>query len=199
VLALILLTAQLQPGYACEGPTHTTACHLADDDDNKSSFIEDLDVRVMTQNTATPGASSWGLSTRASGKRDGWLGLEGRWTGDGRWNGRISTGFDVLGQSPFDVRLGLFMGHVGAWESRDYRYLAIGTDVAVGATVGRLGGEYRFVGGKRPNAPGLRTEHDISLSFRILKELRAHGHWLAMTDQPGEVSSGVGLGVSWTF
>ena len=199
MLVLALLIAQFQPVYACEGPTHTTACHLDDEDDDEHGYFEQLNVRVMTENTATPGASRVGLSARATGRRGGWLGLEGRWTGDGRWNGRISTGIDVLGKSPWDVRIGLFMGHVGAWESRDYHYLAIGTDLAVAANLGRIGGEYRFIGGKRPNAPGLRTEHDISVSFRLLSELRIHGHWLAMTDEPGRINSGVGLGASWTF
>ncbi len=194
----LILVAQLQSAQACDGPTHTTQCHL-DGDEERHRPAENLDVRILGEATAMPHSTYLGGSVRLSGKRDGWLGLEGRVAGERRTMGRIAAGFDVLGSGDWDLRVGLFMGHVGAWQTRDYRYLSVGTDLGLGVTKGRVGGEYRFLGGKRPRAAGLRTEHDISVSYRVVDDLRVHGHWLAMTDEPGEVRSGVGLGASWTF
>ena len=64
MFALLLVVAQLQPIYACEGPTHTTACHLADKPEDKRA-LENLDVRILSETTANPSGSSWGMSARA--------------------------------------------------------------------------------------------------------------------------------------
>ncbi len=54
------------------------------------------------------------VSLRAIGKKDAYIGVEGRFDGTGDWTGRVGAGIDVLGKSNFDLKVGLFMGGIGA-------------------------------------------------------------------------------------
>ncbi len=203
----LLASLATSPALACEGPTHRTSCHLDereednddDDKDRSGGLIDNLDLRLAGESTALPHTTAWGLSARVSGRRDSWLGVEGRWTDDGRWTSRASTGFDLLGRSKWDLRAGLFIGNVGVWQSEQERTLMIGTELAAGVTLGRVYGEVRFLGGKRPNEAGVRTETTVAVGYRLVEELRIEGHWLGLNAGGGERSGGVGLGMSWTF
>lgn len=196
--ALALFVA---PAFACDGPTHKTECHVdaleEDDDDDKKRHT--VDLRLGLEGTGLPDAPSTGMYADLTGPHDAFLRAEARFTTDDRWIGRVSTGVDVLGDRPFDLRVGLFLGHVGLWQSEEYSHLAIGTDLTLGAELGRVSGAIRWVGGKRPDDRGIWHETDVSLAFRVIGQARLHGHWLGMDGGPAARTSGVGLGASVTF
>lgn len=198
MLALTFLLLSLDDALACDGPTHRTACHVADDDDDdRDGPSEGVDVRLGFEATAREApASRWYADFE--GPRDAWMRAEARFTTDERWIGRLGAGIDVFGRSPLDLRLGLFVGHVGTWQSAHHRHLAVGTDIALGTEIGRLSGEVRWVGGVRRDERGIWQETDISLAFRLLADLRVHGHWLRMRGADG-ADAGLGLGLSYTF
>ncbi len=143
-------------------------------------------------------SGAWGLSLRRNGKRDGWVGAEGRWTHDGRWMGRFGLGFDVLGKSPFDVRLGLVGGHIGDWQTPDHRSFSIGTEIGFGWHPGRFILDYRTIGGKRPEGRGIRTENHTVIGFRPLERLELYADFVAI-DPGGESDIGMGVGAGWRF
>lgn len=201
---MLLLTLLLSPGdaLACEGPTHRTECHLEDleereEREERERDRDEVDVRLGFEGTALDDPSTrW--YAELEGHRDSWFRAEARFTTDERWIGRLGGGVDIFGRSPLDLRLGLFVGHVGTWQSADHRHLAIGTDVALGTEIGRLSGEVRWVGGVRRGESGIWQETDISLAYRVLAGMRVHGHWLRMRGADG-ADAGVGLGLSYTF
>src|SRR5690606_9151151 len=146
---------------ACDGPTHRTACHLDDredrDDEDERRDPDVVDVRLGFEATALEApASRWYADFE--GPRDAWMRAEARFTTDERWMGRLGAGIDIFGKSPLDLRVGLFVGHVGTWQSAHSRHLAVGTDVSLGTEVGRLSGEVRWVGGVRGEKRGIWQE-----------------------------------------
>lgn len=195
----LFLLLSLDTAVACEGPTHRTSCHL-DERDGQDEDKDDpnaVSVRLGFETTALESPSSrW--YAELEGHKESWLRVEARFTTEQRWQGRIGAGVDLFADSPFDLRLGLFLGHVGNWQSPDHHHLAVGTDISLGAEVGRLSGEVRWVGGKRKGGGGIWNETDLSLAWRVLADLRLHGHWLRMRGAEGS-DAGVGLGLSYTF
>ena len=122
---------------------------------------------VLEQNTAIAAAA------RAVGERDAYLSAEGRFDSDGRWMGRAGVGFDVLGRSCMDFKLGLFAGGVGGWEDRTmYRDVVAGTEITLGATGNRLFGQYRWLGGLGDGAVSdLHTENELTVGFRVVRRV----------------------------
>lgn len=126
--------------------------------------------------------ATWGATLRGNGRKDGWIGLEGRWAQDGAWMGRFGAGLDVFGKSAFDLGLGLVAGHLGDWQTPENQRFSVGTEVVVGFNPGRFLLEHRHLGGQRPGG-GIRTEGHTRLGFRPWEAVELALDWA--TIDPG--------------
>ncbi len=136
------------------------------------------------------------------GARDSFLTAEGRLAPGGGWLGRVGAGFDLLGGSDLDLRLGLFMGGRGVWPDgqADSQVITGGT-LGIGGRLGRLYGQYRWIGGfGATELHSLHTENELTVGFRVVDELRVYGQVLFLDPGDarwGEREQALGLGVAW--
>lgn len=208
MLSIALALALAPDAHACKGPTHQTSCHIEKLEEElegesrqstkKKKKKKHIDLALGAEGTGLPHAPTSGAFLDLSGQ-DAYLRLEGRLSTDLRHQARISSGVTLLDRDPFEVRLGLFLGNVGVFQDLSYSQLAVGTDVSVGVHFNRISGTARWVGGKRRTAQGVWHETDLSIAYRVLGQIRVHGHLLRMDAGPGHRMSGVGLGGSITF
>ena len=136
---------------------------------------------------------------RLAGRKDAYLGVEGRIAAEGAWVGRIGAGFDILGKSDWDLKLGLFLGGMGngLWRSQG---LIVGTEIGLGARIGPLYGTYRWlggIGGRYPELIELHNEHDFIVGFRIWDQLRVFGQAIYSRPGSGEGATALGLGIAF--
>lgn len=134
---------------------------------------------------------------RVVGRKDAYVGVEGRVGSDASWTARVGLGFDLLGKSDWDLKLGLFLGGLGDGWVRDPA-LVTGTEIGVGARIGRLYGQYRWLfglGSRHPEAVSLHTEQELIVGFRLVKELRVFGQavFTGASDRPGATALGLGV------
>jgi hypothetical protein len=173
----------------------STAARADDDEDGG-------DVTTRTTEGETHLVASWvplggAAAVRSVGEKDAWLGVEGRATADGRWMARGGVGFDVLGASPLDVRLGLVLGGVG--QAHQYGGAAIGSDVAVGATFDRLYGHVRWVQAIGPQGPGWLRETETLVGWRLAGDLRVFGAFYHRDESACCRVGGIGIGADLAF
>lgn len=138
-------------------------------------------------------------SVRAVGDKDAYIGVEARVAPDERWIGRAGIGFDVLGGGDWDLKLGLFLGGIGTGLERE-RALITGTEVALGAKIGRLYGQYRWLGGLGTSRlAALHTEHELTVGVRLIDEFRVFGQLIRSDLRGREPDRGAGLGLAYRF
>lgn len=146
-----------------------------------------------------------GLAARAEGERDAWLGLEGRFSGDGRWLARGSLGFDVLGASPLDLHIGLFAAGLGSFDEVHGPYEvttgpAVGTDISVGASFNRLHGYIRWLNGlAAAEEQTWIVETEYRVGYRIVGDWRVFANFLQVKDTGCCRRDGFGFGVDVSF
>lgn len=136
---------------------------------------------------------------RLVGRKDAYVGIEGRVSADESWTARVGLGFDLLGKSDWDLKLGLFLGGVGVGWVRDPA-LVTGAEVAFAARIGRLYGQYRWLAGLGASdayALELHTEHEFIVGFRIVGQLRVFGQAVYARPGSGEGATALGLGVAF--
>lgn len=214
-----LLALLIAPAFACD---HNGPCdHDIDviivqhaDEDVDEDIDEDVDladdcyekkchrkphdkgyVALRGDALALRDRTAWGLSLRSMGKRDGWVVVEGRWTTDEAWMGRVGAGFDFLGRSRFDLGIGLVAGHIGDWQTATNQRFSIGTELLFAWRPGPFVIEHRHLGGPTPSG-GLRTEGQTRLGFSPGEHLEVYLQWAAI--DPGFASEhgfGAGLGL----
>lgn len=197
--ALLLLLSG--PALACEGPTHTTSCHLEhlDDDEPHHAPFDRVRLQAQMDSSVVGNELVWGGMARVVDRRDAYASVEGLAAGDGQWMGRAGVGADIAGGGPLDVHIGLFLGNVGAFNTPDYYSLALGTELGLGYSFGRLYTGYRFLGGKRPEGKGIRTESHVLFGYQVFDQLRVYGQWVGFRPDPEARSSGLGVGAALHF
>lgn len=185
-----------------------------------SAFADDdCDADTPTACTSSMGdgethlSAAWvpagvGLGVRAYGEKDAWMGVEGRFSTDGRWLARGSLGVDVFGGGPLDLRLGLFAAGIGTRDPGN-RGLgvyeptaapAFGTDVAFGGTFNRLYGHIRWVSGFEANQDAAWiSETEYLVGFRMAGQVRVFGEFLSTRNGPCCRQGGFGAGVDVAF
>jgi len=138
-------------------------------------------------------------SARLVGEEDAYLGVEARVDGRHCWMGRVGLGFDVLGGGKWDLKLGLFLGGTGNGLERNSAFIT-GTEVALGAEIGRLYGQYRWLGGLGgSDLARLHSENALTVGFRIVDEFRVYGEVIHARGTAFHDRRAMGLGVAWRF
>ncbi len=191
--------AFLLPALACDEPED--GCEEQETAESLSShaMFDDSALDTRFEATGLNRGAGYGLSARLVGHRDAWIGGRGRWTGHGQWMGRASAGLDVFGDKLIDLRVGLYIGHAGAWNGPDYQYVSVGSEVGTGIELGRFFVDYTMWGGRRP-AGGIRAETDLSAGVRLFDDLLVYAHWLSLYPGDGvNRQQGAGLGVGYRF
>ncbi|MFT7519409.1 MAG: hypothetical protein ACI9MC_001550 [Kiritimatiellia bacterium] len=160
-----------------------------------------LDVEV--QMTALRGDSGFGntLSARANSKSDVYVVIDGRFHTDGRALGRVGAGVDLLGGGAANLTVGGFAGAAGDWRTHELLTRPqVGAELGLGYSGRRLGAMYRWrVGYGDGPLRDVLTENELTVSYRVIEELRLVGQFMRL--DPGEQAkeTTVGLGVSYTF
>lgn len=167
-------------------------------EDNPAPQVESPSVATTHLSAAwVPRGTDLGL--RSVGQKDAYLGVEARITTDGVWMGRAGLGFDVLGKSPLDLKLGLFAGSTG-FEDLNQGYALrpqFGSDISIGGEMGRLYGHARWLHGFTSTV-GWMNETQLLAGYRIVGQTRLFGEYLAYnTDCCGRGGFGVGVDVSF--
>lgn len=176
-----------------------------DDDQPRGRRGDSLLLQYGTQ--FLPNLPGHHLSARLVGAQGAYVGGELRYTpsSDLMWSGRVGAGLDIFGESEFDLSFGLFVGTAGEWDrdlERAVLYAApiAGTEVGIGYEGRKLFGRYRWLAGLGGGpVDELLTENEITVGYKIVKELHLYGQYLILS--PGELDnqSGVGLGVRAQF
>lgn len=144
---------------------------------------------------------------RLNGRRDAYLGAEVRYmpANELMWTGRVGAGFDVFGKSPVDLTLGLWLGGAGSWDLDANRPVlrnapAAGTEVALGARLGRLYGKYRWIGGLAAlPANAILSENELTVGFNVVKGIDVYGQYLVIQPRSTNRRGAVGLGIQATL
>ncbi|MEQ1504061.1 MAG: hypothetical protein ABMB14_17595 [Myxococcota bacterium] len=147
------------------------------------------------------------LKASFTGEKDAYLSGELRYmpASDLLWVGRIGAGFDVFGQSDWDLTVGLFLGSAGEWDrERDRAVLYSapigGTEIGVGYDGERLFGGYRWLAGLGGGpVDSLVTENELTFGYKVLPELHVFGQYLVVSPGEYDNQSGFGLGARVAF
>ncbi|MCO4746191.1 MAG: hypothetical protein KC912_15445 [Proteobacteria bacterium] len=144
-----------------------------------------------------PLAPAQHLHGRLIGKKDAYVGIEGRFDPLGTWGGRASAGFDVFGAGNLDLTLGLFAGTAGDWEDRSYVRPIAGTEVAIGGHFEKLSVRYRWLAGLGGGPlDSFLSEQELRVGYRVVKPVHVHGSWTILDPAgPRGMRGGVGLGI----
>ncbi|MBW1877284.1 MAG: hypothetical protein JRJ84_02885 [Deltaproteobacteria bacterium] len=157
------------------------------------------EIHVQAAALRADGARQLAASARLVGEKDAYLGVEARVDPRHCWMGRVGLGFDVLGGGKWDLKLGLFLGGTGNGLERDGGFIT-GTEVALGAEIGRLYGQYRWLGGiGGSDLAQLHSENDLTVGFRVIDELRVYGQVIRARGGSFDERRAMGLGVAWRF
>ncbi|MEN0064007.1 MAG: hypothetical protein AAGA48_17780 [Myxococcota bacterium] len=150
------------------------------------------------------------LQLRRYGKKDAYLGAELRYLPGNDailWSGRLGAGIDLMGASPFDVQLGLFMGSAGEWlvyETRPaiYHSPILGTEVRLGFEGRRFFTSYRWLGGIGVRVEPLQqflTEREFILGYKLNNTVQIFGESVRINPRSGDSQWALGLGGRLTF
>lgn len=177
-LALVAATLAAEP----EGrETNPAGLHLS----GGVVFLEDTAVNT--------------LGARLVAEKDSYAGVDVRLAPTGTFVARGGVGFDVLGRSSLDLKLGLWLGGVGF--HRDAPHLevgpALGTEVALGFTFDRLWARHRWMVGVGDSRLGtLLSERETQVGWRVVDQLSVYGQHVHYA--PG-TPGGLGIGASYVF
>ena len=197
---MALLLALLVPAFACP--------HLdAHEGQDEAVCESDAPARGATHlrftETFLPTTVAHDLRLRTEGERDAYFSAELRYAPTQEWVGRLGAGFDVFGQGPLDLTLGVFLGAGGTWDEERARLAsgpAAGTAVGIGYTGDRLFGRYRWLAGlDGGSARALLTENELTVGYRFSDALSAFGQYVVLTPRADRPTSGVGIGAQLTF
>lgn len=176
-----------------------------DEDEGRRRRGDSLLLQYGTQ--FLPDLPGHHISGRLLSDKDVYVGGELRYmpASDVLWTGRLGAGFDLFGESDFDLQLGLFVGTAGEWDRDRERALLYaapiaGTEVGLGYEGRKLFGRYRWLAGLGGGPiDELMTENEITVGYKVVKELHVYGQYLILS--PGELDNqaGVGLGVRAQF
>lgn len=144
---------------------------------------------------------------RLIGRKDAYVGAEMRYlpASDLLWTARLGAGFDVFGKSPVDLTLGLWIGGAGTWDVESSRAVlyntpVAGTEIAVGAKIGRMFGKYRWIGGFGTSPlKGLLTENELTIGVSLVDEIQLYGQWVVLDADTFANRGALGLGVQATL
>jgi hypothetical protein len=139
------------------------------------------------------------LGARLVAEKDSYAGVDVRLAPSGTFVARGGVGFDVLGRSNLDLKLGLWMGGVGFRDDAPTIEVgpALGTEVALGFTFDRLWARHRWMVGVGDSRLGtLLSERETQVGWRVVDDLSIYGQHVHYA--PG-TPGGLGLGASYVF
>ncbi|MEZ4238670.1 MAG: hypothetical protein R3F59_21460 [Myxococcota bacterium] len=143
------------------------------------------------------------LAGKLVGDDDSYFNVELRYMpgSDVRWVSRAGAGFDVLGDSDWDLTLGVFLGAAGIWDRERnsavmYAAPVGGGELGIGYEGERLFGKYRFIAAvDTGRVPGALTENELTVGYKIFESIHAYGQYLFLTPRAPESQRGVGMGL----
>lgn len=143
------------------------------------------------------------LAGKLVGDDDSYLNIELRYMpgSDLVWMSRGGAGFDLLGESDWDITLGVFLGAAGYWDrTRNSAVLYAapvgGGELGLGYDGERLFAKYRLIAAvDTGRVPGALTENELTVGYKIFDQLHAYGQYLFLTPRAPEQQRGVGMGL----
>lgn len=168
----------------------------------KSEFVAQYALQFLGQGPAHQ------LFARTHTRRDTYLGAELRYLPANEailWSGRVGAGVDLLGGSPFDVQLGLFLGTAGEWfvlDGGDALYLSpiLGSEVRFAYEGRRIVTSYRLLGGfgVGPLQRWL-SEREFILGVKATERLQLFGESVRIDPRSGRSQWSLGLGARFVL
>lgn len=203
ILATLLSATPALANHTCEDEdVHEHECDQDHDEGERDDDKDDMDLAVGLHGLWGDHGSAQTLRAQLSAPSDAYLVFDGRFHVDGRALGRIGAGLDVLGGGRAHLTLGVFAGTAADWKHGVVLAAPqAGGAAGLGYDMDRLGFGYQWRagwgGGKLDQ---LLTEHEATVTYRVVRELRVVGTYLRMdpgSSEPAE--NAVGLGATYTF
>ncbi len=148
------------------------------------------------------------LFARVYAPKDSYIGAELRYLPRNRailWSGRVGAGVDLLGASPFDIQLGLFLGSAGEWFVLDggdalYHSPIVGSEVRFAFEGRRFVTSYRLLGGFGVGPlQRFLTEREFILGVKATERLQVFGESVVIDPRSADRMWSLGLGVRFVL
>ncbi|MEO0604886.1 MAG: hypothetical protein AAF211_25870 [Myxococcota bacterium] len=168
----------------------------------KSQFVAQYALQFLGQGPAHH------LLARAYTPKDTYLGAELRYLPNNDailWSGRVGAGVDLLGASPFDVQLGLFLGSAGEWFVLDggdaiYSSPILGSEVRFAFEGRRFVTSYRLIGGFGVGPlQRFLSEREFIVGYKVTERVQLFGETVRINPRSGDSMWSLGLGGRFVF
>jgi len=215
---LVILGPEPEPDEIVEPDHLDEDCDDDDEEDCDVVFVTDRDERKDREPKSElvaqyamqffPDGPAHQIFVRAYTAKDTYLGAEIRYLPGNRavlWSGRASAGVDLLGASPFDVQLGLFLGSAGEWFVLDggdalYHSPILGSEVRFAYSGSRIFTSYRLLGGIGVGPlQQFLSEREFILGYKVTKVAHLFGESVRINPRSGDNQWSLGLGGRLVF